>query len=95
MAKQKAVAPTREHTLTELDFKNNPELSEKGLKVGDLVNIPLTEEEIKALEGSGGAEVIAEFRDMENFDTVYTVGEDVSHFTPERIAILKEQGLVK
>ena len=33
-------AQTKEHVLTEQDFTEHPELTEKGLKVGDTVRIP-------------------------------------------------------
>jgi hypothetical protein len=39
--------------------------------------------------------VIAPFRDKDNFDIIYSEGDDVSNFDKERIEYCIEQGLVK
>jgi hypothetical protein len=38
--------------------------------------------------------VSTEFRDKDNFDTRYEIGDDVSHFDEVRLADLVERGLV-
>jgi hypothetical protein len=52
----------QKHTLTEDDFRSNPELEESGYKVGDVIELemdsrPLSEEEIKELEKQQAATV--------------------------------------
>ncbi|WP_285011207.1 hypothetical protein [Pedobacter faecalis] len=44
-------------------------------------------------EGAG-YKVVAPFRDKDNWDIAYEVGQDVSDLTQERIAELVEKGLV-
>lgn len=39
--------------------------------------------------------VLMEFRDKNDFDKVYSVGDNVNHFDEERIEDLKAKGLVK
>lgn len=41
-----------------------------------------------------GHTVKTEFRDKDNFDTIYKVGDDVSHFDEDRLADLVSRGLV-
>jgi hypothetical protein len=39
--------------------------------------------------------VVAEFRDLYNFNLIHKVGEDVSYFNQERLNGLVETGVVK
>lgn len=39
--------------------------------------------------------VIAEFRDVNNFDILYKVGDNVDHFTPKRLEYLISRKLVE
>ncbi|RZM22430.1 MAG: hypothetical protein EOO88_29480 [Pedobacter sp.] len=49
----------------------------------------------KKKEGEGEGYVVASpFRDKDNFDLAYEVGQDVSHFDQARIDELVEKGLV-
>lgn len=43
MAQLQAPAPTMEHTVTEEDLENNPELKEEGIQVGEKILVPQTE----------------------------------------------------
>lgn len=108
-----------DHVVTESDLKHNPELAEKGVKVGDKVQIPAEAKakadarELKAKEDAdkkAKAEsdakakdnkkskkytVISPFADRDNFGKKWEEGDDVSHFTQDRLDLCVERGLVK
>jgi len=45
-------------------------------------------------ESAGGFVVVSPFRDINDFNKVYGVGEDVSHFDKDRLLSLIEKKLV-
>lgn len=99
-----------DHVVTKLDLKHNPDLVEKGIKVGDKVQIPAEakaksdqrEKEAKA-EKAGKTEkgkeakyvVASPFADRDNFSKMWNEGDDVSSFDEKRLKDCIERGLVK
>ena len=39
--------------------------------------------------------VVKSFRDVKDWDVLYSEGDNVNHLTPDRLAVLVEKGLVK
>lgn len=52
------------------------------------------QQEIKKQSG-GSHSVVSEFRDTNDWNTLYEVGQDVSDLDKDRLADLVEKGLVK
>ena len=52
------------------------------------------QQENKEQSGAKKHLVVTEFRDANNFDLIHEVGKDVSDFDSERLAKLKELGLI-
>lgn len=81
------------HTVTQEDLDNNPELVEKGIQVDDIIQIEGKPDQSVGTTQTAKAEkskkpkyiVTKPFRDKDNWDKVFQIGEDVSHFSEERI----------
>ena len=99
------------HIVTESDLKHNPDLEKRGIKVGDEVEIPedakakadeRAQKDAAAFKGKGETKpvkkkytVIAPFADKDNFSQKWVEGDDVSHFSEDRLDLCVERGLVK
>jgi len=95
-----------DHVVTDSDLKHNPELAEKGIKVGDKVQIPAdakanadareaeAKAKNKAEKKANKYTVIHPFADRDNFSKMWVEGDDVSHFEKARLADCIDRGLV-